>query len=286
MRVLRFNIGLISVLLAAGPCTTSFAQSPDGSLLLTNAAQIRQLTAAQAAKSLPVHLRGVVTTEAGPFEHAVVIWNESAPIYLLAPTNLFSDIRRGDLIDATGVTDPGEFAPIVKVSSVQKIGSGATPDPKPVTLEELLSGGLDAQWVEISGVVRSLDAEMLPGVFGRWHMDVGVGGGKVSVVSNGARPSEVAPDAKVRVLATCFYQFNQRRQVLRPMLLIPTNVPIELITPAPAEAEAAPIRPVGSLLEFSPESASGHRVHVRGVVTHQEPGTAVWIRDDSGALRI
>jgi len=214
-----------------------------------------------------------------------VIWDETAPIYLLGPTNLFSEIRRGDLLEAVGVTDPGEFAPIVRVARARKIGSAPPPAAKPVTFEELLSGRLDAHWVEVSGVVRSVDAAVPKG-FGGWRMEVAVGSGKLSVLSNGPRSPEVTPDAQVRVQAACFYQFTQRRQVLRPMLLVPAGVSVQVVKPALTEAESPPVRPAGSLLEFSPESASGHRVHVRGIVTHQEPGAFVWIRDNSGALRI
>jgi signal transduction histidine kinase len=182
------------------------------------------------------------------------------------------------------VTDPGQFAPIVKVSRVRKIGSAAAPAATTATLEELLSGGLDAQWVKVSGVVRSVDSRG-QGSSGPWRMELALGGGKVSVVATETRPAEGLVDAKVRVQATCLYQFTQGRKVLRPILFVPPNVPIEIIEPAPADADA-PLRPAGSLLEFSPENTSGHRVHVRGVVTHQEPGTIVWIRDESGGLRV
>ena len=255
-------------------------------LVLTNAAQIRQLSATQAARSLPVLLRGVIVTEAGPSpERAAVIWDETAGIYLLGSSNEFSTLIRGDLIEVTGATDPGQFAPMVKLSSLRKLGSAPVPEPRQATFEALLSGILDAQWIEISGVVRSLETNV-PGGFGQWHMDLAVPGGKLSVLSNGDKPDGVAPDAQVRVKATCFYQFTQNRQVLRPMLLVPNRVPVEVLHPPPSDVQELPIRPVGSLLEFSPASAWGHRVHVRGVVTRQDPGTFVWIRDSSGALRI
>jgi signal transduction histidine kinase len=117
-------------------------------------------------------------------------------------------------------------------------------------------------------------------------MDLAVPGGKISVLSNGDKPAGVAPDAQIRVHATCFYQFTQNRQVLKPMLLVPRRVPIIVLNPPPADSDSLPIRLVGSLLAFSPASAWGHRVRVRGVVTRQDPGTFVFMRDSSGALRI
>jgi signal transduction histidine kinase len=281
-------LGLAGLLLAlASEGATSLAQHPEAeSLVLTNAAQIRQLSAAQAAQHFSAYLRGVVITEAGPAEHAAVIWDGTAGIYLLSASNHFSNVHRGDLLEVTGVTDPGEFAPILKLTTLKKMGHGSLPQARRVTYDELLGGGLDAQWVEISGVVRSLDRQVPRDVFGKWHMDVALGSGKISVVSNGPRPEESEPDARVRLQATCFYQFTRKRQVVRPMLLVPGGVSIQVEQPAPANAFNARVRPVGTLLEFSPERASGHRVHVRGVVTHQQAGAMVWLRDDSGALRI
>jgi signal transduction histidine kinase len=287
MRLLHLIAALAGLISAVGwnaRCAESLESSQ---VTLTNAAQIRHLSAEEAARSIPVHLKGAVVTEAGPsINRAAVIWDQTAGIYLLGTTNEFVGVQRGDFIEVVGVTDPGEFAPIVKISSVKRLGSGGVPDATPVTFEELLSGGLDAQWVEITGVVHTLDATVPRGGFGGWHMDVAMGGGKISVVSNGPRPENVAPDALVRVQAACFYQFTQRRQVVRPQLFVPARVTVDVVEAAPAGAESARIRPVGGLLEFSPEMAVGHRVHVGGVVTHQEPGATVWIRDDSGALRI
>ena len=284
---LRHLITALSVFMMGLNWSACRAQPLEASqVALTNAAQIRRLSAEHAGQSIPVHLRGVVMTEAGPSgNRAAVIWDQTAGIYLLGKTNEFERIQRGDLVEVTGVTDPGEFAPIVKVSTVNKLGTARTPDPTPVTFEKLLTGGLDAQWVEISGIVRNLDTNS-PGIYGLWHMELASGGGKVSVVSNEPRPPDIVPDAQVEVQATCFYQFTQQRQVLRPMLLVPTGVRVQVETPAPRDGYASAVRPAGSLLEFSPDSGSGRRVHVRGTVTHQEPGHVVWIRDNSGALAV
>src|SRR6516162_10140597 len=102
---------LVTVLWAAAYLWRTPVQSAEPTqLLLTNAAQIRQLSAAQAAQSLPARLRGVVVTEAGPsLDQAAVIWDETAGIYLLGASNQFSTVTRGDLIEAVGVTDPGQF---------------------------------------------------------------------------------------------------------------------------------------------------------------------------------
>ncbi|MGC3956550.1 MAG: sensor histidine kinase, partial [Verrucomicrobiota bacterium] len=56
--------------------------------------------------------------------------------------------------------------------------------------------------------------------------------------------------------------------------------------PAPADPFALAIRAADSLLQFSADTPIGHRVRVRGTVTHAQPGDMVWIRDASSGLRI
>jgi signal transduction histidine kinase len=255
--------------------------------VLTNAAQIRNLTVAEASRPLPVRIRGVVVTEAGPVgNRAVVISDGSAGVYVLGPTNIFSKVHRGDLLEADGVTDPGEFAPIIQVKSFQLLGRGQVPKPLKVTFEQMIAGSLDGQLVELSGVVRSWAPIADTNEFGAWHMELAVGGGRLTVSSNGQHPAGVEQDAEVRVEGVCFYQFNNRRQVLSPLVLVSRDVPVEIEKPAVADPFATPLRSAASLLQFSPTIDYKHRVHARGVVTYQQPGVQIWIRDETSGMRV
>ena len=61
---------------------------------------------------------------------------------------------------------------------------------------------------------------------------------------------------------------------------------MEVIKPAPTHPFDASLRSAESLLQFTPQVPFGHRVHVRGVVLYEQPGSLVWIRDDSSGLRV
>jgi signal transduction histidine kinase len=61
---------------------------------------------------------------------------------------------------------------------------------------------------------------------------------------------------------------------------------IQVEKPAPDNPFDAPVRPADSLLRFDPDNPGGHRIHVRGVVTHAQSGSMVWIRDQASGLRI
>ena len=247
--------------------TTAAQPNP---VVLTNAAQVRNLNQSQAALAMPVRLRGVVIDPAAPIGAAVIIADASAGLYVLGTTNQLSRYHRSDFLEVTGVTDPGQFAPIVKASAVRKIGTAPIPPPRPVTYQELITGALDGQWVEVSGVVhRCLEPARTNDY---WRIYLAVNGGMLSARVRSPRNLADQDDAKVRVQAVCLGQFNQKRQLITPVLQVPEHVNVEVIKPAPAFPYDAPLRPADSLLQFSPENTFGHRVHVHGMVTHARAG--------------
>jgi signal transduction histidine kinase len=255
--------------------------------VLTNASQIRNLNVTDASNHLVVQLRGVVVTEAGPVgQRAVVIADESAGVYVLGPTNSFAGVHRGDRLEVDGVTDPGEFAPIVLVKTMRYLGTGPLPKAREVTFEQMIAGSLDGQLVEVLGVVRSWGPITDTNEFGIWHMDLAVGGGRLTISCNHDHTPGVEQDAEVRVQGCCFSQFNARRQVLSPLVFISRDLTVQIEKPAPADPFASPVRPVSTLLQFSPSADYKHRVHVRGIVTHQQPGVLLWLRDHESGLQV
>ena len=252
--------------------------------VLTNAQQIRELSADEAARQIPVHLQGVVIDESQPREHAVVLEEGGLGLYLFAETNLFAPFHRNDLLEINGVTGPGEFAPIVITTGAQKIGWAPGFSARPVTYQQIITGSLDAQFIEITGVVRQLQPEGTNSDV--WSIVLAADGGTLLVRLSPPQDPLVQVDAEVRVPAICFYQFNKKRQVLSPVLQVPRGLSVQVQKFPPANPYASPIRPAASLLQFSPTIPFGHRVHVRGVVTCTQPDSIVWIRDDSSGLRI
>lgn len=281
----RTNLACLGLLLVwanlpgAGQTT-----NPPPVTLLTNVAQVRQLSSAEAKHSIPVKLRAVVLAEADPRERAVMVADPTGGLYLLANANLFAPFHRGDLLEVEGVSDPGQFAPIVRVATARKLGTTTNPPPRGVSYQQLITGALDAQWVELTGVVRRYIApEPNSDV---WRILLALDGGVVTLRGSLPHVSDLKEDSEVRVQAICLYQFNQKRQVLTPILQLPTSESAQVIKPAPANPFTAPVRAADSLLQFSPDAPVGHRIHVRGVVTHAQSGSLVWIRDQSSGLRI
>lgn len=261
---------------------TVFADTPSASVsvVLTNAAQVRNLTPDEAGKQLPVRLRGVVIEN--HFDGRLSIMDDTAGLYAVSSQNAVAEIQRGDLIEVDGVSNPGKFAPYVDVLALRKLGPGKVPAPRVADLAALFSGQLDAQWIEVSGIVRRVKS-----VWGGLDFEVNVepGGGRVLVHADGFGLS-AAVDSEVRLRAVCYYQFNKSRQVLRPFLSVPSGEEIVVIKPAMTNLNALSVRSIESLMQFSVGQNGVHRVRVRGAVTYSQPGDGFWIRDAAHGLRV
>ena len=281
--------------------------APPNEIALSTAAQVRALTEAEARRAIPVKLRGVFMGEADPEGIAFVIHDGTEGIYVQGPADQVAAVGRGDLIEIEGATDPGGFAPYVAGRTLRKIGRGEIPEPVKVSLDELNAGQMDAKWVEISGIVRSVEptapsdnAPPPPGTRfatpangitrareSKVKMKLASGSLRVVVQITGDLKPEDYVDAEVRVRGLCFNLHNHKRQFVRPLVQVPRGVDITIEKPTPATPFNGEPRPVASLLQFEQLAGEhGHRVHVRGTVIYHRPGAVLWIRDREHSLRV
>jgi signal transduction histidine kinase len=266
----------LAVLVANSP-----AQTPP--VELTNAAAVRGLTVEQAKQKGRVQLRGVVTF----FDENLFsrfIQDETAGIYLLNSTNT-PWLNPGQLVEVEGTSSPGEYAPIVVPEKVRIVGNAPLPMPKHVTYEQLASGQEDSQFVEIAGVVRSVQ----PAEASQYQLiEIATGGGRLFVYARQlpVSRSEELLDSTVRVRGVCSTRFNHQRQLFSIRLMAPGPDDFVIEVPAPREPFAIPARPIGSLLQFAPQESSGHRVKVEGRVIYFEAGRAVFLQSSNQGVEV
>lgn len=295
----------IAGLLLPGALGLRAAATPVEPVVLTTAAQVRALTEDEARRAVPVRLRGVFMGEADPPGIAFVIQDETEGIYVQGPPHLVANLARGDLLEITGVSDPGGFAPYVVAQDIRRVGRQSIPEPIRVPLDALDAGQMDAKWIETSGIVRSVEpkaptdvgppppgtryaapaADDPQAVPPKVKMKLASGGARAIVEIVGELDPRDYVDAEVRVQGLCFNLHNQNRQFVRPFVQVPRGVEVVIVRPPPREPFSGEPRPVASLLRFEQiTSEHGHRVHVRGTVLHHRPGAALWIRDRDQSL--
>jgi PAS domain S-box-containing protein len=94
-------------------------------------------------------------------------------------------------------------------------------------------------------------------------------------------------DDVVKLKGVCGSWFNKQRQLFGVRLMVShTNDIVVLEAPAP-DGLQQPAQPIGNLLRFAPRpTESGRRVKVRGIVTLQQPGRAIFVQDEKHGLYV
>jgi signal transduction histidine kinase len=252
------------------------------SSVLTNAADVLALSAEQAARSLKVSVTGTVTAADPVLKGRFFLQDSTAGVFV---DNVNG--RRpepGDLVQVSGITHPGAYAPIITAPQVRKLGTAPLPPARPVTIERLMSGAEDSQRIEVTGVVRDARAD---GV--RLTVDLVSGGYRFRVfapVSSDLDPQKLVA-AAVRVRGTAAEAHNRS---LRQLVAVEVYVPVlaEFIVEQP-EAENPfdkPALALNSLAQYRRDNSINQRVHVRGIVTLQRPGENVFLQDATGGLQV
>ena len=249
--------------------------------VLTHVSEIMKLRA-QASLNLPARLVGVMTY-ADPEWHIGFFQDESRGIFVDLKQ---SDVRAGQWVELHAQTDPGGFAPQLINATVRILGQTNFPAPALVTMEDFSDGHLDAQWVQMDGVVRRVTK-----ADGRVRMTVTTRKGRFNLLlwdfTDHPAPSHYL-DALVSVQGACGALLNARGQLSGISLHVPSFEQIKILEAPPLDPFDITTTPVVDVARFDPDRLAGRRVKVSGVVTLslQGQGQGFWLQDSSGGIRV
>ncbi|HYP05372.1 MAG TPA: ATP-binding protein [Bryobacteraceae bacterium] len=237
-------------------------------------AGVHQLRKEDAAKRLPVEIRAVVVY----YDHhtnAVFVRDKVGGIYA-GGRSQEEYLHTGDEIVVTGLTEAGNFSPMISNFSAKVVGRGQLPKPRPVVPDRAAAGLEINEVVEIEGIIHPTWVET-----GRTLFDISTSFGIVQARSPWPVPDSYV-DAKVRVWGTLGPFFNRRREMIGHTLHVPSTKSMEILeAPVPSDVAAEPIR---DLLAFSLGRKPGHRRKVRGVVTMDRGAAGLYIQDNTGGI--
>ena len=264
-------------------------ESLEAGTVLTTAAQVRSLTPEEASTQMRVRLKGVFMGGADPRPIAFVMKDETEGIYVLTWTGLVEELELGDVVEIEGVTDPAGYAPIAIAEQLRKVGHGAIPDPISTTIDDLYFGKHEAQWVELSGVVRSAvkpseyNFTPIPTL-----LEVASGNSQITVEVKSSIDPDAYVDAEVEIRGICFELHNSDRQFIRPFIHVPLGIMPKVVKSPPEDPYSSDPLPVADLLTYRNRVSTDqhHRVHIRGTVLHHQPGSTLWLRDGPDSLRV
>jgi signal transduction histidine kinase len=248
--------------------------------VLTKVSEILKLRKEESTQRWPVRLRGVVLYADPEWRNGFLQGQRGAVYFDLSQT----EVRSGQWVELTGETGPGGFAPEILNASVKVLGTTNLPLAAKVDLTDLADGHLDAQWVEMEGVIQHV-------ILGDGHLRLRVmtPGGKFNVLIPGFH-NQTAPtnlvDAFVSIQGACASEMNARQQVIGATLHVPGLERISILEPAPADPFAVAAKPIASVGTFDPDHLAGRRVKVSGVVTLKIPDQGFFIQDPSDGILV
>jgi signal transduction histidine kinase len=249
---------------------------------LTNISQIKRLDSFVAGTALPVRVKGTVVFHN---LHKDCFIEDGADAIFVERKTARTALRPGDRIEIEGVTGAGDYAPVIHERNVTVLAQGELPAPRLVDFDQLMSGAEDCRWVEVRGLIRS--ASVIPG--SHVHIQLATGGGFVRAYLYDYAAAEVPhlADSVVRLRGAVGGSFNKKRQLVAPLLFVSGAENVIVVEPASKDPFSLPAQHVATLLQYQPGPSTGHhRVRVRGVVTHQQLGNAVFLRDGPQGLLV
>lgn len=265
----------------AGAASAALASDGPNQLpTLITTHQVHSLNSSEAAREYPIHIKGIVTyfdQDFGPGYAAIFLHDSTGSVFVRSLSKSTQPLPVGSVIDVRGVSAVGGYGPVVANPQITVVGHAPLPPHPPrVSLAHLRTGSEDAQWVEVEGTVHAvleypnsvtLQLAMIDGTV---HLTM--------PREAGATYSNLV-DAEVRVHANAAPTINLNSQMIGVHLMGPGLATVQIVEPAPGDPFKQPLTPIGRLLRWDEHSASFHRVHVRGNVTLQWPGSWLCIRD-------
>jgi signal transduction histidine kinase/DNA-binding response OmpR family regulator len=266
--------------------------------LLTNAATVKALPVAEAAKGYPVRLRGLVTY-VHTNSYALFLLDATAGIYVSPgfPENFGElTVRPGDWVELDGRTEPGTFAPVVAgletghAPRFRVLGETNFPAPVRVSPDFTAFAAVENAWVEVQGVVRSVERSRdFPGD-DRARLSLDAGNGRFRILVPGFPEGTALPewlvDSEIRARGVYGTVANERRQLMGVQILVPSRNQLLVDRPAPPGPWALEPSTLDSLLQFHPGPAPVHRARVRGVVTLAGLPHGFYLQTGADALRV
>jgi len=243
---------------------------------LTAVSEIHRLKREEAERGFPVKFRGVITSLL-PEHQAFTVQDATRGIYVIDYSeSLSTPPRLGDFLEIEGVTGPGEFAPIVNARRITNAGIGDLPDPVHPTHDQLVNGSLDAQYVEMRGILTTVQTNyvILLTPDGRIKIDLRLKFEAVRQFENAL--------VRVRGCLCATWDYVTHRVNVGEIRIYSADISVD--QPAPVDLFSTPGKRVSELFLFDPQASVFQRVKVSGQIIHaREPD--YFLMDEKSGLR-
>jgi signal transduction histidine kinase len=250
---------------------------------LDTIAKIRALSPEEAKRGLPVQLDATVIYF-DPREPCLFVKDDTACTYVAYLEHRkysFMDLKPGMRVRIDGKTGGGDFFPTAIETQIEVLGNGPLPEPRKISVGELLSPALDSQWVEVPAMVTGVES----GGF-TFAIEIEVYGWKLKAQlpfkEHSAERAAALMQRPVLLQGVAATLFNSERQMTGRYFFVPSFDQI-IPTDTLALGVTPPLRSINQLLQS--DDTAQTLVRVAGIIT-QVDGNIFYLRDGSGSLRV
>ncbi|MEJ6604451.1 MAG: hypothetical protein QNL51_17990 [Opitutaceae bacterium] len=249
-------------------------------LLHRLAATVMELSLAQAAQAHPVEITGVVTWSQ-PNVSRVFLQDSSGGVGVEWPFELGEVPASGQLINVTGVTQVGDFAPIVKAETVEDQGREYFPRAESISWEQAMLGLAEAQWVKMTGFVFAAQREG-----GSARLNISTASGEM--VARFPSVSEVSNlvGSVVTLTGGCVVDADDDRRLREVELWVPNIETVEVLDSAEADHFALTAVPLAELDRFDSTRSFHERVRTKGSVLHWDGNGRIYVGNGEMGIRV
>jgi len=192
-------------------------------------------------------------------------------------------LHHGEFVKVKGFSGIGDLAPEIDRAHFRSLGQAPMPNTHRPTSDELASGRLDLQWIELEGIVRSV-AERDGGLV--LNVPSGAFECRVFVLKYPSVHTDIV-DSRVRIRGVFAGLYDPSSVgVIGFQVLTPRWSDVKVLARRPQGLWSVPGRPIRWPLRLTLEGGFAHRVPVHGVVTYQQLGRFLCLRDSGGALLV
>src|ERR1035437_7522384 len=257
--------------------STRTMASPVSPPVLVAIEQIQSLSKEEAARHLPVRIRGVVTSLSPPQYYFMSVQDDTRGVFVRLSESILATATVGQLCEVNGYTDAGDFAPIIVAKDVVALGKAQMPSPARPTWKELINGSMDVQWVELQGLVTAVQSNSLSLLLPE---------GELHIEAENCPASQLRAYEKavIRIRGVLFAMWNTNRTVQVGRLLM-RNVLIDVDLPAPRDPFDVALKSWSELYQFDARATPFQRVKVHGTVIYGD-ARGVFIMDKGRGIRV
>lgn len=285
--------------LAVAPSAKQETSADTTTNILRGAYPIRRLSPETAAKELAVRFTGVVIWKRTE-PHGFVIHDGEEGIYVALQkaideqvfqpvADIESLVGISNRLEIEGVTQSGQYAPVIVPRSLRLLGTAPLPAPIIPNHADFITGRIDCQRIRHNGIVIAVNPAPRPGHYELLLLTVR---GEVKVWL--PRPPDHTLEqmqsdllnAHARVTGCAISLYNARSELIGVRVDSNLASDLEILSPPPADLFDAQEVSLSRIRAFAPGRTFLRRVKVRGVVLKQRPRGYLFIHEAGRSIQV